>query len=206
MSNPIEIDRHTSDLIREAIGPKGAGKATIDRIMKAYGFPTKLALCNHLGVSQSTLANRYLRDTYPADWVLICNVETNASIIWLSTGIGEPFSRTVITQTVSLTLQELENGVLTSQNEILISRNILPASLKSGFAIRSEQVLYVVEREFHEITDGLWVIEIDGLVSIRELYRLPGSRVKVENGKASFECKVEEISVLGKAISKTEYF
>ena len=56
-----------------------------------------------------------------------------------------------------------------------------------------------------EITDGLWLIEIDGPVSVKELYRFPGGRIRVENGKASFECKADEIKVLGKVVARTEY-
>lgn len=56
-----------------------------------------------------------------------------------------------------------------------------------------------------EVTDGLWLIEMDELASIRELNRLPGNRIRVENGKASFECKAEDIKVLGKVVARTEY-
>ena len=51
----------------------------------------------------------------------------------------------------------------------------------------------------------MWLIEIDGLVSLRELVRYPGGRVRVENGKTSFECQADDIKVLGKVISKTEF-
>ncbi|WP_162882498.1 helix-turn-helix transcriptional regulator, partial [Serratia marcescens] len=47
------------------------GQSVIDRILKAYGFSSRQAFCNHLGISQSTMANRYARDTFPADWVVI---------------------------------------------------------------------------------------------------------------------------------------
>lgn len=34
------------------------------------------------------MANRYARDTFPADWVVICSMETGASIEWLAFGSG----------------------------------------------------------------------------------------------------------------------
>ena len=46
---------------------------------------------------------------------------------------------------------------------------------------------------------------MDGVISIREMYRLPGGRVRVENGKASFECNAADVKILGKAIGKTEF-
>ncbi|MCV5888353.1 helix-turn-helix domain containing protein, partial [Escherichia coli] len=56
------------------------------RILKAYGFSSRQAFCNHLGISQSTMANRYARDTFPADWVVICSMETGVPVEWLAFG------------------------------------------------------------------------------------------------------------------------
>lgn len=64
------------------------GQKVIERILVAYGFTSRQAFCNHLGISQSTMANRYARDTFPADWVIICSIETGASIDWLASGIS----------------------------------------------------------------------------------------------------------------------
>lgn len=65
------------------------GKAAIDRMIEAYGFTTKQSLCEQLGISSSTLANRYLRDTFPADYVIQCSLETGVSLRWLVFGEGE---------------------------------------------------------------------------------------------------------------------
>ncbi len=46
------------------------GKKVIERLVEAYGFSTRQASCDHLGVSKSTMATRYMRDIFPADWVL----------------------------------------------------------------------------------------------------------------------------------------
>lgn len=38
------------------------GNDTLDRVIEAYGFRTKVALAEHLGIASSSLANRYKRD------------------------------------------------------------------------------------------------------------------------------------------------
>ncbi|HGO4744211.1 TPA: helix-turn-helix domain-containing protein, partial [Klebsiella pneumoniae] len=48
---------------------QSGGKEAITRILQAYGFSTRQALCDRLGISQSTMANRWMRDTFPHDWV-----------------------------------------------------------------------------------------------------------------------------------------
>ena len=65
------------------------GAQVIDRIMKAYGFKTKLAYSNHLGTSSSNLSSRYKKDFFPFDLVILCMIETGASLEWLATGEGE---------------------------------------------------------------------------------------------------------------------
>ncbi len=86
MSTQKNTFRHVSDTLRTSILNNRGGQKVIERIVSAYGFASRQALCNHLGISQSTMANRYARDTFPADWVLICNLETGASVEWLSSG------------------------------------------------------------------------------------------------------------------------
>lgn len=74
---------------RKSIKLPEGGKDPIDRICAAYGFTSRQALCRHLDVSQSTMANRVMRGNFPSDWVLICAMETGASLDWLVYGRGE---------------------------------------------------------------------------------------------------------------------
>ena len=73
--------RHVDEKKKSLIMQNRGGQSVIDRILKAYGFSSRQAFCNHLGISQSTMANRYARDTFPADWVVICSMETGVALI-----------------------------------------------------------------------------------------------------------------------------
>ncbi|WP_250854938.1 helix-turn-helix transcriptional regulator [Escherichia coli] len=70
---------------------KNGGQAVITRMLEAYGFKTRQALCEQFNVSASTMGTRWMRDVFPADWVIQCAIETGASIEWLSFGKGVPF-------------------------------------------------------------------------------------------------------------------
>lgn len=205
MSTQNNTKRNESNLVRESVESNKGGKEVIFRIVEAYGFSSRQALCNHLGVSQSTLANRSARDTFPADWVIICHVETGASLTWLSTGKGVPFEDAPNSRTVILERKKISNGFLEDAGDHLLDGEHLQSGLTSPFIVEADRSIYLVDSYEGEIVDGMWLIEFDKLVSIRELVRFPGGRVRVENGKASFECQANEISTLGKVISKTEY-
>lgn len=192
-------------LIRDFISQNRGGKEVIGRILEAYGFTTRISLCNQLGVSQSTMANRYARDTFPADWVIVCHLETGASLTWLSTGTGNKFVDGRDDKTVYLKHIDITNGNITNQKDIIADVSIIPDGLTSPFILTADKTTYLADSYEGELVDGFWFIEIDGITSVRELYRFPAGRVRIENGKASFECSVSEIKVLGKVISKTEF-
>ena len=77
--------------------------------------------------------------------------------------------------------------------------------MNAPFVINADRNSNLVDIYERESVDGTWLIEIDNLVSIRELVRFPGGRIRVENGKSSFECQSSDIVVLGKVITRTEY-
>lgn len=205
MSNLNITNHHIKDELKSAIMQNTGGQKVIERILKAYGFTSRQAFCNHLGVSQSTMANRYARNTFPSDWVIICSMETGASIKWLSSGEGMMFEDGHDDRVVMLQHQKITNGVLNSQNEIFCDKSEIPEGLDSPFIVTADKSRFLVDAYEGEITDGLWLVQIDGLVSIREIYRFPGGRIRIENGKASFECDASDVKVLGKVISKTEF-
>lgn len=204
----MSIDKNTNgdnlNLIRDAISQNRGGKEVIARILEAYGFNTRISLCKQLGVSQSTMANRYARDTFPADWIIICHLETGASLIWLSTGTGSMFVDGRDERTTSIKRENITNGKITPQSDVVVDKSTLPDGLAAPFFVTVDRSSYLVDTYQGEIVDGFWLVEIDNLISIREIYRFPGGRLRIESGKASFECAVADVKVLGKVISKTE--
>ncbi|MDM3317847.1 helix-turn-helix domain-containing protein [Citrobacter sp. Ce006] len=201
------MERSTKDFtIRKAQSLPVGGKDPIERIVQAYGFSSRQALCRHLDVSQSTMANRIMRGNFPADWVLICAMETGTSLEWLTYGRGDSKITNQDISPTKIELKNITNGKFSSSDWVEYDAQLLPCEVNTPLLIRFEKQTFLVDETEAEVTDGLWLIEIDGFVSVKELYRFPGGRIRVENGKASFECKAEEITVLGKVVARTEYF
>lgn len=200
------MERSTKDFTsrKSPVLPEG-GKEPVERIVKAYGLSSRQALCRHLNVSQSTMANRIMRGNFPADWVLICSMETGASLEWLTYGTGNPNITVQDNTSTKIELKKITNGIFSSSDWVEYDAQLLPSDVKAPLLVNFEKHNYLVDMTAAEITDGLWLIEIDKLISVKELYRFPGGRIRVENGKASFECKAEEIKVLGKVVARTEY-
>lgn len=181
------------------INPNQGGKAAIERLVEAYGFTTRQALADHLDVSKSTLANRYMRDTFPADWIIQCALETGVSLRWLSTSEG-PMWVDAKTQIMSFTKQKLSRGKPLDNGYLLFDLTLLPKDLEGISAIETADATYLVKNYSNEVNDGLWIISIDGIFSIRKLVRLPNNRVMLESTSSKIECNINDISIIAKVI------
>jgi phage repressor protein C with HTH and peptisase S24 domain len=175
------------------------GKKVIERLVEAYGYSTRQALCDHLGVSKSTMATRYMRDIFPADWVLRCAMETGVSLEWLSFGKGLKQDVTNA-ETLSLPKKRLIDGNLEDAGFYVFDKTFLPANLTKPFVVSEGESEFICDMEFEDVRDGKWLVSIDGEVLLRTLTRLPGSRLLIDGGNRSFECALADIKILAKVL------
>ncbi|WP_213672541.1 phage repressor protein CI [Raoultella ornithinolytica] len=198
-------------------GPNTGGREAIDRLLKAYGFSTKQALADHLRISKSTMANRNLRDSFPAEWVIQCALETGVSLLWLATGQGEMFSsedkeKTLVNESAitlrplskivapSIKQVELKNGELITDGEVLLDSSLLDAEPGNSLFVKTASDCFVVDSSVKQISNGYWLVDIDGVKSIVKVARIPGNRIVVHQDESSFECSVDDVEVVGRAV------
>ncbi|WP_312312147.1 hypothetical protein [Atlantibacter sp.] len=96
--------------------------------------------------------------------------------------------------------KKIKDGKLLDSNFYLLDKALVPDSLQKPIVIMDSDQLYFADQHFHEMTDGKWVVEIEGKVSIRELTRIPVGRVKVgaPNPCHSFECFLSELNPIAR--------
>lgn len=176
------------------------GNQTLDRVIEAYEFKTKVALAEHLGIASSSLANRYKRDFFPSDIVVRCMAETGATLEWLATGNGPKFAG-VDLDVLRITKQKVVDGQLYDDGMLMLDK----ATFQLGKAIPIQPICiidglttFVIEREFSEIFDGEWLVEVEGKTSVKTLTRIPVKRVRVGGSGSAFDCAIEDINVIGR--------
>ncbi|WKA63671.1 phage repressor protein CI [Pectobacterium aroidearum] len=182
-----------------SVNPNEGGKRAIERLVEAYGFSTRQALCDHLGVSKSTMANRYLRDTFPSDWIIQCSLETGTSLFWLTTGNG-PMFEDGKSDVVSIPRKKLLNGKLYDSNYYIFDKAFLPDGLQDPIVIVDGDVTYIADRKFDEVTDGKWLIEIENKTVLRNVLRMPNKQIKIGLDNLSFDCKITDVTFLSKIV------
>lgn len=176
---------------------KMGGQDAIVRIMKAYGLHSRQALCEQMGISSSTMGTRWMRDTFPADWVIQCAIETGASIHWLTTGEGVMFENEK-TDALQIKRQKLIDGKLYDSNYYIFDSALLPGDASSALAILDSEDVYIIDTNHKEISNGKWVVRIEGEVIVCEITRIPVGRVRVKSSSEPFECALEDIEIVGK--------
>lgn len=179
------------------------GAQAILRVMEAYGFRFRNDLCRHVGMSSSTLATWQKRDTFPAELVIRCALDTGVSMHWLTTGKGRMREHEK-TDIESLPSCVFINGELKESGSIMFDKLYLPSGLISPFVLRESGNFYLLDKGLNEYSDGQWMVEIEGKISIRELAFIPIKKVKVMGGGVPFDCKVDEIKIIAKVICITK--
>ncbi|MEX9822907.1 phage repressor protein CI [Raoultella planticola] len=176
------------------------GKKVIERLVEAYGFTTRQALCDHLGVSKSTMATRYMRDIFPADWVLQCAMETDISLKWLSFGEGK---KKDLSKTDSLLIPKklLSDGKLEDAGSCILDKSFLRHDLNKPLAIFQNEVIYIAENDFLEIQDGKWIVRIDSSFSVKDIVKIPGGKIRIIDSKTAYDCTTDELDFIAKIIS-----
>lgn len=187
--------------IENFINPNHGGKAAIERLVEAYGFKTRQALADHLNVSKSTLANRYLRDTFPSDWIIQCALETGSSLTWLATGLGQKLN-IVESDIVKVSKFKLEDGKIISAGHLILDKALLPTGVNQLIAIVDNEVVKFATQDFNDLEDGSWLIQYEKSTKLKELYILPGGKLRISDANVTFECNKVDIKAIAKILTQ----
>lgn len=106
----------------------------------------------------------------------------------------------------SLNKFRLMDGKLVPASYLMFDKAYLPSDLVNPYIITLGSKTYLVDGKVNEINDGMWVIEIDGKISVREIIRIPGNKLQVISGSNHFECLLDDIKIIATVVTETETF
>lgn len=182
-----------------SLTPTEGGRDAIERICEAYGFGTRQQLAEHMGVSKGGIGNRWMRDTFPYDWIIICSVETKASLTWLMTGNG-PIFDPKDSDVISVNNIKLIDGIIHQARYTLFDLAFLKTDIKKPIQLIDGSNRFILETSFSDITDGFWLVDIDGTYSLRKLSRLPNKKLRISDSEITFECNIDDIKPFGRVV------
>lgn len=178
------------------------GRDVINRIMVVYGFRFKADLAKHFKITNSTIATWTQRDFYPSNLVIQCALETGISLQWLATRTGIPEKQGVKTNLSFLDKSILKEGALHKDGSFTVDNSFFPVEMAKPSLVFSNAKRYLIEHDFNELSNGLWLVDIENEVSVKQLEKIPVKRVKVtsEDTAQFFDCAIDDIKILGKVV------
>lgn len=182
------------------------GREVLQRILIAYGFRTQKDLSEYLEISTGTISTWVRRGYFPGDIVVTCALDTGSDLQWLAT--GESLSSTNVLEEcnfLSVPRKDLIAGVLYDNGHWNIDLNLIPHELAKPILIFSNMVSWIVDTSLLEISNGRWLLCIDGKHDVYDVVLLPGRRINVVKSGNSFTCSIGEIMTKGKVIASIEY-
>ncbi|MEI7184282.1 phage repressor protein CI [Pectobacterium carotovorum] len=179
------------------------GKAVLRRMMDAYGFRTQKELGDLLGISTATISTWIRRNFFPGDVVIACALDTGVSLEWLATGKGKATTVQGVDghapETITIDKKRLLAGKLEEDGFCAIDASFLPEGITQEKLcyIRSGKDAWLVEMGEGEISNGTWLLDIDGTLDVYSVSRRPGSKLIVSGRDGEFDCTVGEVVVKG---------
>ncbi|MFS3591870.1 phage repressor protein CI [Klebsiella pneumoniae] len=181
------------------------GKPVLRRILDAYGFSMQKELGDLLGISSGTISTWVRRDFFPGDVVVTCALDTGVSLEWLATGKGQMrVARESVISGLSIKKSRLESGELKDAGTWHPDPSMIPPNSEKLIFVEGVGASWLVDCSATNISNGRWLIDIDGALDIFDVIRLPGGKVRLSNKPAEFECNITDITPAGSVVFTLE--
>lgn len=177
------------------------GKAVLMRVLSAYNFTLQKQLCELLGISSGTVSTWIRRNYFPGDVVVTCALDTGVSLEWLALGHG---GNGHVDGTKKLTsnvdCMNLTDGTLNAAGQTFIDFSLYKISPSEPIMVIGNFGAWIVDENIRVISNGKWLISINGMYDIYEVALLPKRKIKVINSASDFTCDIDEVEIKGKVV------
>ncbi|EPR7489817.1 phage repressor protein CI [Vibrio alginolyticus] len=185
------------------------GKEVTDRLHEIFGTKTIRDLGDKLEVSASTIATWHKRGLCPFEVVVRANIYTGVSLKWLTLGQGEPFPNRDSSAHESKRLEtkflfdidsfQIKDGQLSDLRTLTFDKSYLDEmDVKNAMAIRASDTTYIIDKEVHQAVSGTYLVDMDGLLSLNEIQRLPGKQLAISFNGSTLTVEEDEVRVVGR--------
>ncbi|ELP23353.1 CI repressor [Pantoea agglomerans 299R] len=209
-----ELAKAKSGQIRELLSGEeilkeissNGGKTVLRRIMDAYGFTLQKQLCELLGISSGTVSTWIRRNYFPGDVVVACALETGVDLHWLAIGkYGNQKNSAEKKLNKLIPHKKLSLGILTDVGCWDADLTIFSQPLIEPMLISCNATSWLVDLNVKNLSNGQWLLDIEGKYDIYSIAILPGQKINVLSKESKFTCSVGDISVIGKVMITLNY-
>ncbi|GAB7224327.1 helix-turn-helix domain-containing protein [Vibrio owensii] len=185
------------------------GKEVIERLMQATNTSSNQALADAFGLSKSTVGTWRHRNLVPYEIVIRLHLETGISIKWLTLGQGEPYEspsefthiskKNEPKQIFDADVFRIEEGKLVNQGTLALDKALLEElGIINVMVVKGESSTYLINKESRQAVSGTYLVDMDGLLSLNEIQRLPGKKLAISFNGSTLTVEEDEVRVVGR--------
>lgn len=181
------------------------GKAVLLRMLDAYGFSMQKELGDMHDLSSGTISTWIRRDYFPGDVVVACALDTGVSLRWLATGKGYKYESGTSSLKV-LPKFSLSAGKLLEDGSWSVDKEFIAENVSAPVFIAGNTHSWIVNKDVLNISNGRWLLSIDGNHDVYDVIRLPGNKIKVSQGQPDngFTCNTSDVDCIGQVVFTVE--
>ncbi|CAH7145551.1 Transcriptional regulator [Vibrio chagasii] len=185
------------------------GREVTERMKEVTKTKDFKSLGDVLGISKGTISTWHQRNLTPFEVILRLHLKTGASIRYLALGEGEAFPGQIVQKHKSQkneakTLFDVDyftltNGKLVGSETLAFDKSYLDRlGILKVICIENDGTTFIVDQEVHQAVSGTYLVDIDGLLSLNEIQRLPGKKLAISFNGSTLTVEENEVRVVGR--------
>ncbi|NOH60312.1 phage repressor protein CI [Vibrio sp. RE88] len=178
------------------------GRDFTEKLKEVTGCSTFDLVADHYGVPKSTFFTWHTHNRTGFELIVREHLASGASVRYLALGQGEPFPKSEAAPTSSsIDKFAIVNGELEKVGTVELGLSTL-----NEFGLIKEN-LFVLEQDGSHLyintaerqpASGDYLLDIDGVLSVNYLQRLPGKKLAIAFETSTIEVSEEDIKVVGR--------
>ncbi len=185
------------------------GKDVIKKLMEVTNSERQQDIAEAFAIPKSTIATWRQRDLTPFEIAIRTHLRTGVSLEWLLLDKGEPYPQTptqkhITKKNESKTIFDvdcfrLEDGQLVGCGTLAFDKSMLDEiGVVNAMAIKDGPKTSLINKESRQAVSGTYLVDMDGLLSLNEIQRLPGKKLAISFNGSTLTVDEDEVRVVGR--------
>ncbi|NOH77955.1 transcriptional regulator [Vibrio crassostreae] len=185
------------------------GRDFTSKVVNVMNLERYNQLTEVLGVNKGTISTWHTRNMTPFELAVRIHLSEGVSLKWLLLDEGEPFPEQNAQDHISKkneakTLFDLDyftltNGKLVRNETLAFDKSYLDKlGVLNVMGIDHDGTTFIVDKEVHQAVSGTYLVDMDGLLSLNDIQRLPGKKLAISFNGSTLTVEEDEVRVVGR--------
>ncbi|EKO3509356.1 phage repressor protein CI [Vibrio fluvialis] len=185
------------------------GKDVIKKLMEVTNSERQQDIADVFDIPKSTIATWRQRDLTPFEIAIRTHLRTGVSLEWLLLDKGDPYPQTptqkhITKKNESKTIFDvdcfrIEDGQLVGSGTIAFDKSLLDeVGVINAMAIKDGLKTVLINKESRQAVNGTYLVDMDGLLSLNEIQRLPGKKLAISFNGSTIQVDELDVKVVGR--------